>query len=144
MATTRTYINDQQVMSEVTCDMMAMMGFEDTEETKYIDITDIDHPVEKTGPMSAKHYLVYYGNENVFITVSKNRNLLVFIKNDFEKDERFKGYDYITRMFTFSSRRTELFIPSIGLYSTAEDDEIHITFQLYDKEIVDIYLSINL
>ena len=142
MATTRTYINDQQIPSEVTSNMMVMLGFEDTEETKYIDISDIDNPIEKVGPMSDKHYLVYYGNEDVFVTVSNNRNLLVFVRNDFMDD--FKDYDYIVKMFTFSSRNTELNIPSIDLNCTKENDEIHISFRIYEQEKIDIYLSIQL
>ncbi len=146
MATARLYINNQLVLEDIASDMMSMLGFEDTEETKYLDISSLDKPIEKAGPMCKKGYLIYYGNEDVFLTVTKNRNLLIFVRNDFDKSSEHEEYDYLVKMFTFNSRLTELSIPSINLFSTKciDTDEIHISFQMYTDEKVDIFLSISL
>ena len=141
MAEVKLYINNQQVLPEIAADMMTMLGFEDTEETTYLDLFSRNKKEVRHGPIVGK-YAAYYGDENVFITVSRNRNLLVFIKNDLIGGDA--NYDYSVKMYTFSSILTELDVDLIGLKCRKEGEDLHITYWEFEDEIVDIYISIDL
>lgn len=144
MAEPKLLINNKLIDPSQAKDMMLMLGFEDTEDTTYLDLTN-KNLCDKKAPIHDK-YLVYYGSDDVFLTVSNNRNLLIFVKFEdgcIEEIED-KEYDYVVKMFTFSGIGTELQLNSCGIEAHKEDDYIHVSVKFYKDERADIYIPIDL
>lgn len=121
-------------------DMMLMLGWEDTDNTLVKQIMkdgekQLNHPI-------SEFYEVYAGNDFVFLTVSKNRNLSIFAKNN---TDEFIEADYIMNTYCFSSIMTELELDSLNLKASRYlgDDFITITW-VFDETDYKLHIGLDL
>lgn len=119
------FINNALIEPAIAKDMMLMLGWEDTDNTIIKQITK-DGEKQLNHPISG-FYEVYAGNDFVFLTVSKNRNLSIFAKNNIDE---FVEADYIMNTYYFSSIMTELELDSLNLKASRYlgDDFITVTW----------------
>lgn len=114
MAEVKLYIDGQMILPEVGKDMLSMVGWSDTEETKYCSKEKgqfIPLPIR----LDSDTYLGYFGDEDVTLLISRNRNISVCINLHSVPVKGTDGYDYFIRTYYISAIYCELVLKDIEL-----------------------------
>lgn len=129
MADVKLYVDGQMVLPEVGKDMLSMVGWTDSKDIKYC--TKVREEADKFVPfdllLDSDRYIGYFGDEDVTLAISRNRNITLIINTKTVNIKGAENYDYFAKTYYFSGTYTELDLPTIDLYvRRIEEDWMHL------------------
>lgn len=138
MADVRLYIDGQMIIPEVGKDMLSMVGWSDSSDVKYCtkkreNWQEINKFIPVDTVLDSDRYLGYFGDEDVTLAISRNRNISIAINLKKFELEGTEGYDYFIRTYYFSDMYTELDIDSVELtVHRVNKDWLHMSWKYED------------
>lgn len=144
MAEVKVYIDGQMLLPEIASDMLSMVGWTDSKEVRYCTKNEQGEFVPYDIVLDSNRYLAYYGDEDVLLVISKNRNITLCINMNTFKLPGVENYDYFARTYYLSGIYTELSLPDINLeIHRIDKDWMHLQWA-YNDALFEADISIFL